>query len=88
MTRMAASKARQDFSETLNQVAYKGKRILLHRRGKDVAALVPVEDLALIEKIEDRIDLEEAQKILAEMESGRTDPIPWDRVKKELGLKP
>lgn len=88
MTRMAASKARQDFSETLNQVAYKGKRILLHRRGKDVAALVPVEDLALIERIEDRIDLEEAEKILADMESGRANPIPWDQVKKELGLEP
>ena len=87
MTRMAASKARQDFSETLNQVAYKGKRIVLHRRGKDVAALVPVEDLALIEKIEDRIDLEEAEKILAEMENKGEKPIPWEQVKKNLGLE-
>ena len=87
MTRMAASKARQDFSETLNQVAYKGKRILLHRRGKDVAALVPVEDLALIEKIEDRIDLEEAEKILADLEEKGEKPIPWEQVKKNLGLE-
>ncbi len=87
MTRMAASKARQDFSETLNQVAYKGKRILLHRRGKDVAALVPVEDLALIERIEDRIDLEEAEKILTRLEDGTESPIPWEQVKRRLGLE-
>ena len=86
MTRMAASKARQDFSETLNLVAYKGKRIVLHRRGKDVAALVPVEDLELIEKLEDRIDLEEAGKILADLEAGREKSIAWEQVKKELGL--
>jgi prevent-host-death family protein len=85
---MAASKARQDFSETLNQVAYKKRRILLHRRGKDVAALVPVEDLALIERIEDRIDLEEAEKILSEMERTGEKPIAWDRVKRDLGLEP
>ncbi len=88
MTRMAASKARQEFSETLNQVAYKGKRILLHRRGRDVAALVPVEDLALIEKLEDRIDLEDAKKILAKIKRGREKTIPWKQVKKQLGLEP
>ncbi len=87
MNRMAASKARQEFAETLNQVAYKGRRILLHRRGKDVAALVPVEDLALIEKIEDRIDLEEAAKILTDMKNGSEKPVPWKQVKKELGLE-
>ncbi len=88
MTRMAASKVRQEFAETLNQVAYKGKRILLHRRGRDIAALVPVEDLALIEKIEDRIDLEEAARILADIKAGREKPIPWKRIKDELGWEP
>jgi hypothetical protein len=83
---MSASKVREYFWETLNQVSCQGKRIILHRRGKDVAALVPVEDLALIEKIENRIDFEEAERILADLEVKGDKPIPWEQVKKDLGF--
>lgn len=81
MTRMSASKARDDFSDALNRVAYKGERIVLRRRGKDIAVLVPVEDLTLLEEIEDRIDVEEAKKALREKGG-----LPWTKLKKELGL--
>lgn len=81
MTRMEASQARTEFSDALNRVAYKGERIVLSRRGKDVAVLVTVEDLALLEEMEDRMDVEAARKALKE--KGR---IPWEKVKKDLGL--
>jgi len=81
MTRMDASKARDEFSDALNRVAYKGERIVLRRRGKDVAVLVPVEDLKLLEEIEDRIDVEEAKKSLREKGG-----FEWKKLKKELGL--
>jgi prevent-host-death family protein len=61
MTRLAASRAREDFSDTLNRVAYGGERIVLRRRGRDLAAIVPMEDLALIEKIEDETDVRDAK---------------------------
>ena len=48
-----------------------------------MAALVPVEDLTLIRELEDRIDLEDARKALAEAK-GKL--IPWETVKRELGL--
>jgi len=81
MTRMDASKARDEFSDALNRVAYKRERIVLRRRGKDVAVLVPVEDLKLLEEIEDRIDVEEAKKSLREKGG-----FEWKKLKKELGL--
>ena len=81
MTRLAASTLRQQLADTLNRVAYKGERIVLERRGKDIAALVSLEDLALLEQLEDRIDLEAARAALKEPGS-----IPWDRVKARLGL--
>lgn len=81
MTRISASKARDEFSDALNRVAYKGERIVLRRRGKDVAVLVPIEDLKLLEEIEDRIDAEEAKKALREKGG-----LPWTKLKKELGL--
>jgi len=84
MVRKPVSEARKDLSETLNRVRYKGERIVLHRRGKDVAALVPVEDLALLEELEDRVDLEAAREAL--LEASEKGTVSWDDVKKKLGL--
>ena len=81
MPRLAANEARKDFAEALNRVAYGGERIVVHRRGKDVAAMVSIEDLALIEAMEDRVDLEDAKRALKE-----TGSVPWEKLKKELGL--
>lgn len=81
MTRMQASKARDEFSDTLNKVAYTGERVVLRRHGKDIAAIVPIEDLEMLEAVEDRLDVEAAKKALKEKGS-----IPWKKLKAELGL--
>ena len=79
---LSTTRARREFAELINRVAYSGERIVLERRGKDVMALVSVDDLALLEKIEDEIDLREARKRLAD----REDLVPWEDVKAKLGL--
>lgn len=81
MTRLAASKVREHFSDTLNRVAYRKERVVLRRRGKDLAAVVPIEDLAFLEEVEDRLDIDAARKALKEKGS-----IPWSKLKAELGL--
>ena len=63
---LAATQARGDFADVLNRVACTGERVALHRRGKEVAALVPMEDPLLLEMLEDRMDLEEARRVLKE----------------------
>jgi prevent-host-death family protein len=87
MTRIAASQARDAFSDTLNRVAYRGERIVLRRRGKDLAAIVPIEDLRLIQRVEDEIDVREAKKAFAEMKRRGLKPVPFEQVRKRLGLK-
>ena len=82
MTRFRASEARKELSDLLNRVAYRGERIVLQRRGKDVAVLIPMEDLALLEKLEESIDVKAARKALNESD----ERIPYDRARKELGL--
>lgn len=82
MKTLEASKLRQDVSDALNTVAYTGERISISRHGKPVAVLVSVEDAAMLEAIEDRLDLAAAKKALKEKGS-----IPWAEVKKRLGLK-
>ncbi len=82
--RIPSGKVRQNFAETVNRVAYGGQRIVLHRRGKDLVAMIPVEDLALLEELEDRLDVEEAEKALAQARSKRERPIPWEKAKMRL----
>ena len=86
MTRLAVSKARGDLAEMLNRVAYGHERILIERRGKNLAALIPVEDLEILEMLEDKYDLEAARKALAEVKTKGGKLIPWKDIKKKLGL--
>jgi prevent-host-death family protein len=86
MARLAVSKAHEAFSGTINRVAKKKQRIVLQRRGKDVAALVPLEDLALLEELEDRQDLEDFRAAKEEWERDGRKTIPWEKVKADLGL--
>ncbi len=83
MDRLNASEARSDFADVLNRVAYRGERIVLHRRGKDVAAIVSVEDLKLLEQLEDERDLKMARAALKEAEKKGTKKLA--SLMKELG---
>jgi prevent-host-death family protein len=76
--------AREKLAEVLNRVAYAKDRVRITRRGKAVAAVVPIEDLELIERLEDEIDIREAKKALAHARKHGT--IPWEEAKKDLGL--
>lgn len=74
MTHMSASHAREVFAELVNRTAYGKERVVLTRRGKRVAVLVPVEDLRLLEEMEDRLDVKAA--LAAEREAKRKGEIP------------
>ncbi len=82
MTRLPATKAREQFADVINRVTYRGERVVLERHGKRVAALVPVQDLELLEALENRLDLEAARAALAE----KGPSIPWSKLKAELGI--
>ena len=53
---------RNNLADAINRVVYTGERIVLERRGKGVAALVSVEDLALLEELENQGDIRAARK--------------------------
>jgi len=44
---LTVSDARRDLAETLNQVAYAKETVIVERRGKALAAIVPIEDYRL-----------------------------------------
>jgi antitoxin (DNA-binding transcriptional repressor) of toxin-antitoxin stability system len=66
MVRVTVSEARKAFSAILNKVAIAGERIVLRRGAKDVAAIVPIGDLQLLEQLEDAMYLDLVRKTLAE----------------------
>lgn len=81
MKTVEASQLRQGIADALNTVAFAGERIAINRHGKRVAVLVSVDDLALLEALEERLDVRLAKQALKEKGT-----IPWARAKKTLGL--
>ena len=77
---------RSKLADTINRVAYQGERVVLERRGKGVAALVSMEDLGVLERLEEEADAKAARKALADMKRKKQKPIPWRQVKAELEL--
>ena len=82
VTTITTAEARKNFADIVNKVAYGKEPIVLTRRGQEVAALVSIDELELLQQIEDYIDIEDAKKALAEP----ADSIAAEDVWKQLGL--
>ena len=81
MTRVTTDKVPKELLGSLQRVVDDGERVVVDRSGKSVAAIVPMEDLELLRRIEDMLDCDAA--IEAREEPGR---VPWPMLKKELDL--
>jgi len=89
MTRLNVSKAREEFPEVVNRAAYGKERTIVSRRGKDLAAVIPIEDLRLLERLAreemDRLDLEDSRAALAE--PGENTPLEVVKKKKPSSIE-
>ena len=87
MAHLSVSKAREEFPDVVNRAAYGKERTIVSRRGKDLAAVIPIEDLRLLERLAreetDRLDLEDARAALKEAK--RKGTIPLRDLMRELG---
>ena len=86
MNALSTVQAKADFSALVNRAAFGKERIMLTRRGKPLAAVIPLEDLETLEALEDAADLRDAEAALAEFKASGRRSIPWDEVKKKTGL--
>lgn len=84
MATYSTVKARNLFSDVLNKAAFGKERVILTRRGKGLCAVVPLEDMALLEKLEETLDIEEARK--ASREAAEQGTISLEDLKRELDL--
>jgi prevent-host-death family protein len=83
---LSTGAARDKFSELLNRAAFGKERVVLTRRGKPLVAVVPIEDIDLLEELEDRADAEAARAALAAWRAEGSPSAPLDEVLAEHGL--
>ncbi len=74
-TTINTSDAKEEFSELINRVSHHKERIILTRRGKEIAAIVPVEDLLLLQQSQSKHDLTEAVEALKEARQQGSMPL-------------
>ncbi len=89
MTTVTSEEVRDGLGELINRVSYLHERMRVTRRGKPVAALVPLEDLEFLEQvleaIEDERDLPAIRERLKRFdETGEA--VPWEKIKADHGL--
>jgi antitoxin (DNA-binding transcriptional repressor) of toxin-antitoxin stability system len=84
MGNQKGNKEREGFADAINRAAFGNERVLLRRRGRAVAAVIPIDDLRLLEALEDRVDLVDARAALAQ--ANKKGAPSFDAILKDLGL--
>ena len=81
---MSTVELRENLSDAVNRAAFGKERVVLTRRGRKLAGIVPYEDVELLEALENKKDIEDAKKALKE--AAKKGTISLERLKQELGL--
>jgi len=81
---MTTIDAKEKFADLITHVAHSQERVVLTRRGKQVAAIVTIEDLHFLENIQDQSDLQTAIDSLKEARSDGL--ITLEQLKEETGV--
>lgn len=77
---ISATSARRAWSRMISRVLHAGERIAICRNGRVVAALVPYEELELLQALVDEADIEEARAAIRS-ERGKP-PAAWAEIKR------
>jgi len=81
-TKVTTAEARKNFADIVNSVAYGKDPVVLTRRGKELVALISMEDLQLLLQLEEQQDIADAWKIKDEPDEN----VKLSDLKKELKL--
>lgn len=90
MVKVTSRQARKEFSDIINRARYAKEHTVITCNGREVAAVVSMQDLkileALLQRIEDDIDTRRAKEALEEYERNGV-AYPIEEVMKRLDLK-
>lgn len=82
-TSINTAEAKEEFTELVNRVSHYKERIILTRRGKEIAAIIPIEDMQQLVSSQDKNDLNDAIEALKEARIQGT--ITLDELKSNAG---
>ncbi len=82
-TSINSADAKDILPDLVNRVVHNKERIILTRREKEVAAIIPIEDLKFLEMLQNKNDLEEATEALKEARASST--LTLDELKTNIG---
>ena len=85
MTSVTAKQLKDHPTDVLGRVQYGNERVAVTRYGKEVAAVVPIEDARRLERLEDLIDAEDVLKAIKEAE--REGTISLDELRQKLNRR-
>jgi len=83
MTKLAVAKVRENFSDIITQVAFGKERLVITRNSKELCAVIPIEQLRVLEAFENSIDLKSAKAALKRIKDGEK-TVPWEKLKKNM----
>lgn len=83
---LSTTAARDSFAEIVDRAAYGKERVVLTRRGRPLVAVVPIEDIELLEALEDEQDAALVRERAAEWEAADRPGKPLEDYIRERGL--
>lgn len=84
MKEITTAEARKNMSELLNRAAYGKERFVVTRHGTPLVAIVPLEELTLLDRLRSLLAKKEFEAAIREME--RSGTRSWDEVRRDLNL--
>lgn len=84
MHSIPAKQARLEFTHIVDEVAFRGERYVVTRNGRELAAMVSMEDLEILQSLENKRDVEIAKK--AEEHIRQHGTVSWEEIEKRLGI--
>ena len=83
MTTVTAKQLKEGSAEILSRVQYGHERFTVTRHGKEVAAVVSIEDARLVERLENVLDVHDALAAIEEAERAGT--VSLEELRQKLG---
>lgn len=84
MKPISTADARRNMAELVNRAAYGGERFVVTRHGKELVAIVPLEDATLLDRLRTLLEERDFEAALREIAEAGT--VPWEEVRRELDL--
>lgn len=84
MKEITTAEARRHMAELLNRAAYGKERFVVTRHGKQLVAIVPLDEVTLLDRLRALLSKKDFEAALEEMEDAGT--RSWDEVRSELDV--